>query len=134
MLRENLLLQRLWTIWNFVMWLNGDEWSDYKKINCLAVRLHHICFKSITLPTGKHSGSSIMLWGCFPLAGTEKQVRVSNDEWINILSCFCLYSVTLPCQLCPFSSSAQIHCTCSKPYLRTSLTAQLCQIIKLFWK
>ena len=30
------------------------------------------------IPTVKHGGGSIMLWGCFPLAGTGKLVRIER--------------------------------------------------------
>ena len=31
-----------------------------------------------TIPTVKHGGGSIMLWGCFSLAGTGKMVRIEG--------------------------------------------------------
>jgi hypothetical protein len=31
-----------------------------------------------TIPTVKHDGRSILLWGCFPSAGTGKLVRIEE--------------------------------------------------------
>jgi hypothetical protein len=38
----------------------------------------HIWRKPGTIPTVKNSGSSIMLWGCFSAAGTERLVRIEG--------------------------------------------------------
>jgi hypothetical protein len=32
----------------------------------------------ITIPTVKHGGGSIMLWGCFSVAGTRRLVRIKG--------------------------------------------------------
>jgi hypothetical protein len=37
---------------------------------------HHIWRKAGIIPMVKHSGGSIMLWGCFSAAGTRRQVKI----------------------------------------------------------
>ena len=37
---------------------------------------YHVWRKPGTIPTVKHAGGSIMLWGCFSEAGTERLVRI----------------------------------------------------------
>jgi hypothetical protein len=46
-------------------------WSDEIKIELFGLNdKHHIWMEPSTIPTVKHSGGSIMLWGCFSASGT----------------------------------------------------------------
>ena len=67
-------------IWKKVLWsdetkieLFGHQGKSYvwRKPN----HSHH---PENIIPTVKHSGGSIMLWGCFSLAGTGKLVRIES--------------------------------------------------------
>ena len=52
-------------------------WSDETKIELLGLNAKfHIWRKPGTIPTVKHGGGSIMLWGCFSVAGTWRLVRI----------------------------------------------------------
>ena len=45
---------------------NKIFWSDENKIELFGLNAnHHIWRKPGTIPTVKHGGGSIMLWGCF---------------------------------------------------------------------
>ena len=64
-------------------------WFDEMKVELFVMNAkHYVCRKphtahhrSCTIPTVKHGGGSIMLWGCFSVAGTGRLVR--REETIN---------------------------------------------------
>ena len=66
-------------------------WSDETKTELFG--LHAKCYvwwkpntahqPERTIPTVKHGGGSIMLWGCFSSAGTGKLVRV-DGRWMEL--------------------------------------------------
>ena len=56
---------------------NKILWSDETKIELFGLNVkRHIWRKPGTIPTVKHVGDSIMLWGCFSVAGTGRLVRM----------------------------------------------------------
>uniref|UniRef100_A0AAZ3QXN4 Tc1-like transposase DDE domain-containing protein n=1 Tax=Oncorhynchus tshawytscha TaxID=74940 RepID=A0AAZ3QXN4_ONCTS len=56
---------------------NKILWSDETKIELFGLNVkRHIWRKPGTIPTVKHFGDSIMLWGCFSVAGTGRLVRM----------------------------------------------------------
>jgi hypothetical protein len=58
---------------------NKILWSDETKIELFGLNAkRHICKKPGTIPTVKHSGRSIILWGCFSVAGTGRLVRIER--------------------------------------------------------
>ena len=51
--------------------------SDETKIELFGLNAKcHVWRKPGTIPTVKHGGGSIMLWGCFSVAGTGRLVRI----------------------------------------------------------
>ena len=56
---------------------NKILWSDEIKIELFGLNAkRHVWWKPGTIPTVKHSGGSIMLWGCFSAAGTGRPVKL----------------------------------------------------------
>ena len=61
-------------------------WSDETKTELFGLHAKHYVWRKPntahqpehTIPTVKHGGGSIMLWGCFSSAGTGKLVRVDG--------------------------------------------------------
>ena len=54
-------------------------WSDETKIEVFGLNAKcHIWRKPGTIPTVKHAGGSIMLWGCFSAAGTGSLVPIEG--------------------------------------------------------
>ena len=61
---------------------NKILWSDETKIDLFGLNAwrkpgtaHHL---PNTIPMVKHGGGSIMLWGCFSVAGTGRRMRIKE--------------------------------------------------------
>ena len=58
---------------------NKILWSDEAKIELFGLNAKsHVWSKHGSIPTVKHGGGSIMLWGCFSAAGTVRLVRIEG--------------------------------------------------------
>ena len=58
---------------------NKILWSDETKIELFGLNAkRHVWKKPGTIPTVKHGGGSIMLWGCLTAAGTLRLVRIEG--------------------------------------------------------
>ena len=56
---------------------NKIVWPDETKIELFSLNAKcHVWRKPGTIPTVKHGGVSIMLWGCFSTAGTGRLIRI----------------------------------------------------------
>ena len=56
---------------------NEILWSDEIKIELFGLNaMRHVWRKPGTIPTVKHGGGSIMLWGYFSATGTGRLVRI----------------------------------------------------------
>ena len=58
---------------------NKILWSDETKIELFGlIAKRHIWRKPATIPTVKHGGGRIMLWGCSSVAGTGRLDRIEG--------------------------------------------------------
>jgi hypothetical protein len=55
---------------------NNILWCDETIIELFGLNAKcHVWRKPSTIPTGRHGGGNVMLWGCFSAAGTRRLVR-----------------------------------------------------------
>uniref|UniRef100_A0A8C5M2G2 Transposase n=1 Tax=Leptobrachium leishanense TaxID=445787 RepID=A0A8C5M2G2_9ANUR len=66
--------------WDSVLWTDETKLELFGPMDQRYVRRrkNKACEEKNTLPTVKHGGGSIMLWGCFASAGTGKLQRVQG--------------------------------------------------------
>ena len=57
---------------------NKILWADETKIELFGLNAKNYVWRNGTIPTVKHGGGSIMLWGCFSAAGTGSLVRIEE--------------------------------------------------------
>ena len=58
---------------------NKILWSDETKIELFGLNAKcHVWRKLDTIPTVKHGGGNIMLWGCFSTAWTGRLVKIEG--------------------------------------------------------
>ena len=63
---------------------NKTLWSDETKTELFGLNVkRHIWRKPGIIPTVKHGCGSIMLWGCFSVAGTGRLVRNQDKTKMN---------------------------------------------------
>uniref|UniRef100_A0AAZ3NRL4 Tc1-like transposase DDE domain-containing protein n=1 Tax=Oncorhynchus tshawytscha TaxID=74940 RepID=A0AAZ3NRL4_ONCTS len=75
-------------------WINV-LWSDETKIELFGHNHHRYVWRKMgeackpknTIPTDKHGGGSIMLWGCFAAGGTGAlhKIDIMRDNYVDIL-------------------------------------------------
>ena len=60
---------------------NKIIWSDETKIELFGPNAkRHVWRKPGTIPMVNHGGGSIMLWGCFSVAGNGRLVRIDGED------------------------------------------------------
>ena len=60
--------------------INKILWSDETKVELFGLNAKcHIWKKPGTIPTVKHGGGSMMLWGCFSASETGRLVRIEAE-------------------------------------------------------
>uniref|UniRef100_A0A8C5PQH3 Transposase n=1 Tax=Leptobrachium leishanense TaxID=445787 RepID=A0A8C5PQH3_9ANUR len=88
------------TFWDSVLWTDETKLELFGPMDQRYVwrRKNKVYEEKNTLPTVKHGGGSIMLWGCFASAGTGKLQRVQGNmnslQYQEILDDNVMQSVT----------------------------------------